>query len=427
MEKLIQFLQDKPVLIISENQNTKVSLKKIFSELGIKSQSILDAETFISAEKLIQDNESHFLVLDYELEGDNTRNLIELYKAKNPNSLNNILALLCVEESDNFKIDIKEYDIDLHFIAPFTFNDFKESFQEAIETKSQIGLFERALFEMQDAIAEEDFDKVENFLTKFEEKHIDDARFKLFRARYKYKIGLFEKAMEILSEIVAEDDKHYRASVMLYDIYIEMNEFDKAKTIINTYMQYYPLHASRIESYIKTCLMTKSYDDIINFGIKTQVHGGLGEKCYRAIAAGMIIASNQVKSINKDLTFSAAQKAIKLSQFTPNLIGSLRIMIDIGQGEEVRRIIEGLESYQVNDQIRVLEYKAMQLNESDKNVYLKGIELIQAGVIDFDVYDIMIKTAIKVGRKKASIEEAIEDASKHFPEKESYFYSILTT
>lgn len=427
MEKIIQFLQDKPILIITENQNTKVSLKKIFSDIGVPSQMIFDAETFISAEKLIQDHESHFIVLDYELDGEISRSLIEMYQTKNSNSLNNILAILCLEESDNFKIDIKEYDVDLSFIAPFTFNDFKQSFQEAIEAKSQIGLFERALFEMQDAIQNEEFDKIENFLSKFEEKHIDDPRFKLFRAKYKYKIGLFEKAIEILDEIVQEDSAHYRASVMLFDIYIELNEYEKAKTIIQTYLEHYPLHASRVESYIKTSLMTKSYDDIINFGLKMDAFNGLGEKCYRAIAAGMIIAANQVKMINNELSKNAALKAIKLSQFTPNLIGALRVLLDLSQAEEVRRIIEGLESYQINDNIKVLEYRAMQLSESDKNVYLKGIELIQSGLIDFDVYDIMIKTAIKVGRKKASIEEAIEDASKHFPEKESYFYSILTT
>lgn len=427
MEKLNQFLQNKPVLIISENQNTKVSLKKIFSELGLNAQQVLDAETFISAEKLIQDHESHFLVLDYELEGDNTRNLIEQYKQKNPNHLNNVLALLSFEDSNNFKIDLVEYDIDLSFIAPFTFNEFQDSFQEAVEVKSQIGLFERALFEMQDAIDKEDFDRIESFLTKFEDKHIDDARFKLFRAKYKYKIGMFDLAIEILNEIVASDNSHYKASCMLFDIYIEMNEYEKALELMKAYLTHHPIHPKRIEPYIKSSLMSKAYDEIINFGLEVKAFDGLGEKNYRAIAAGMIIASNQVKQINKDLTIKAAQKAIKLSQFTPNLIGGLRVLIDVDECSSARTIIEGLENYQMSDQIKVLEYKAICKQESDKNVYLKGIELIQNGIIDFDVYDIMIKTAVKVGRKKSSIEEAIEDASKHFPEKESYFYSILAT
>lgn len=427
MEKLIQFLSAKPVLIIIENQNTKVSLKKIFSELGVPTQQILDAETFISAEKIIHDHESHFIILDYELEGDNTRNLIEQYQAKNTNHLNNVIALLNAGDTDNFKIDVLEYNIDLKFIAPFTFNEFKNSFQEAIEAKSQIGLFERALFEMQDAIESEDFDRIEKFLEKFEEKHIDDSRFQLFRAKYKYKIGLFDLAIELLSDIVNKEPDHYKASSMLFDIYIEMNEYTKALNLIKQYSKHHPIHPNRIEPYIKSALMSKAYDEILNFGMMVKAFDGLGEKTYRAIAAGMIIAANQIKNSNRGLSIKAAEKAIKLSQFSPNLIGGLRILIDVDECDTARNIIEGLEGYQVSDQVRVLEYKALCKQESDKNVYLKGIELIQDGLIDFDVYDIMIKTAIKVGRKKALIEEAIEDASKHFPEKESYFYSILAT
>lgn len=425
MESLVKFINDSNVLIITNNQKTKMSLKKIFTEYGIPSSKVLSSESIESGENLILENDANFLILDASINDVSTRNLIDAYISKKPIALSRIICLMGNANSEELKLEKLEYDYDHLFIAPFTYNAFKNNIEKLIESKKKIGEFEKILFKMNLKLQEEDFDMVAEFIQKFDGKGITDTRFELFRANYNFKIGLFEEAISIFQGVLAQEPDNYKACTKLFDVYMDLSEYDKAHALAQEYMQFYAFHPKRIDKYIKCTLISKNYDELLTYGFKIEPYGSLGESTYKALAAGMIIAANELSSHNSELAKEAAEKALKFSSFKPNIYAALNVMIKCKDSAFVRRYIEALEEHEIDNQIKVLELRAIDLEESPKNIYTKGMDLIQNGVVDFSVYDIIIRSAIKIGRTKESIQEQVEDATKHFPDKKDYFVGFL--
>jgi len=425
LEEIKKFIGDGSILLLTNGQNTKVSLKKIFAEYGIKPAQIINAENFESAKHAIEEKPSKLILIDYIMDEKCTRDLISLYKENNQKELDSIICFLSIEDSEMLNVDMHEYDCDYLFKAPFTYNEFDETLKGLILSKLNMGSFEKSLCELSTNLKNEDFDIVEEFVKKFEDKGIKELKFQYLRASFYNRIGLFDKAIEILEDLLNESPEDYKINMLLFDIYCDLSEYEKAFNLSQIYLFSYPFHPKRIENYIKCALVTKSYQSILSYGLKIDPLSELGESTFKAIAAGMIIAANELISLNKEMAIEAAEKALKFSAFNPNIVGALNVLLRCGQSAKVRLYIEALESFQVNNLLKVIEYKAIEMEESDKNTYLKGIELVQMGIIDFSVFDIMIRSAIKVGRKKESIQEAIEDATKHFPEKKDYLYGLI--
>jgi response regulator of citrate/malate metabolism len=425
LESLVKFIKDSNVLIITNNQNTKMSLKKIFTEYGIASARVLSAEGIEAGERLIAENESNFLILDAEINEKSTRDLIEVYIQKNPIILNRIICLMGADDSEHLKLEKLEYDYDHLFIAPFTYNNFKTTIEKLVKSKTKMGEFEKVLYQMNMKLEEEEFELVKEFLDKFDDKGITDPRFELFRAKYFFKIGLFEEAVKTLESVLEAVPDNYKAHTKLFDIYMDLSEFKKAHALAQEYLKYYAFHPKRIDKYIKCTLISKQYQELLAYGLKIEPYGSIGESAYKALGAGMIIAANELAGIDPTLAVQAAEKALKFSDFKPNIYAALNVMIKCKNSSFVRRYIEALEEHEIDNQIKILELRAIDLEESPKNIYTKGMDLLQNGVVDFSVYDIIIRCAIKIGRKKESIQEQVEDATKHFPDKKDYFSEFL--
>jgi DNA-binding response OmpR family regulator len=426
LEKIQKFLGDTGVLIISANQNTKTSLKKIFTEYGVASTKVYSAENVENAHTLIEHSQAKLIILDAQLNGKSTRDLIEGFVQKNPLPLNRVICLMDNEDSEIFKLEKLEYEYDHLFVAPFTYNAFKNNIEKIIISKTKIGEFEKTLLKMKLKLEAEDFDTVTEFIQKFDDKGIDDSRFELFRATYKYKVGLFEESIKILDEIIAKEPDNYKALTKLFDIYMELNEYDKAHDLSVKYLEHYAFHPKRIEPYIKCTLISKNYNEVLSYGLKVEPFMGLGEKTYNALAAGMIIASNQLSEHNPELSIEAATRALKFSDFKANKVAALNVLVKCKESAMVRRYIEELEEHERDNQIKIVELRALDLDESPKNIYAKSLELIQEGIVDFSVYDICIRAALNIGRKRESIMEQVEDASNHFPERKEYFASFVS-
>lgn len=423
------FLSRKHIFLVTSNKLDRTSWKKAFNELGVHPEMIHSYENYRDASKALEEIKPKILLVATELKDKRPDEFLELYRSMNLNRAEDLCYLVSDEEDPLGNNLCLDYQLDGLIQKPYTANDLNQKIKNALDTKAAFTGFEKAKYKAYENLALKNFEKVEAFLRVCEQKgSVDAPDVRIIEGLMKLEKGETSEGVATLLEVGEGNSLDYLLKKRLFENLVELKRFSEAFEQAQILIEKYYLSTDYLQSFIKTSILSENYDAILDFS-RTANPDDLKERgVANFLAAGLVLSSNQLFSKDREKAIEANVSAIRFSFNKNNIIEqALGNLCDLKEFELVGELIEEMEEQEeLENVVSVPRYRASALSgESPDKIFKNGVDLTSKGVRDFYVYEILLESAVKLGRKKEYLTELAEDAGKYHPGKQGYFNSLI--
>ncbi|MEX1098812.1 MAG: hypothetical protein WEB87_00215 [Bacteriovoracaceae bacterium] len=428
------FIQNSMFFIVTDSKLDRSSWKKALNDLGAKPAQLILLESFEQALEKLSGLIPSALIVNYEIKEQRADELLEAFRNAFPNRAES-LCILMSEDSGSFcRLAALEHFVDGVVKKPFTGKDLNAKLESLIKEKTGLSKFEIAKHKAFENLQNEEYEKVAAFCDKAQKRNSKDQQLQFLKAQCLKRQGSFEEALALYRQALDNQlnnqvgQFHYHALSSLFELLVATENYDEAFARIEEFMERFPLHPNKLQSYVKASIMTKNYQAIVDYA-KGAHHFALVNKPFgQKLAAALAICAKSLAQTNSGLAVEANVKAIKLGREKKRVVEmGLKNLLELRQFELVNDLVEELwEEKELAEILSVAQYRALEeIEENPSTIFKAGMDLTNKGLHDFYIYDLLIKSAVKVGRKKEYIMEMADNACKHHPGKKAYFKSLV--
>ncbi len=427
VEAIKKFLADKKVLVVDEKKTTRTTLKKIFTEFGVKVQHIFIADNNSDAVEIINDLKIDIVFADYQVGNEEGIDLLSTHMAIFPNRQRAIFTLISGPNSIASSSLILDTEADDYIAEPFTSKSISESFLKILERKITSSPFLNAYHKTKELIYLNEFETARKIIEPLKQgnNHLDEVYYlegKIFLAEENTQeaIKLFEMALQ-------ENESHYLSLKTLAEEYSKLKKWKDAYTHTIKMLNHYPINPANLPELIRLSIANQQYEDLVKYAeffSKLEVQS----PCIKTnIAASLVICSRYfLKNKERDKGVKTLLEAVKHSSGKLAILE--KIILLLIEFEEVKLAYDILNQFDSvhgeNPSYRNLEIQIDYCNRDIQSVLKKGIPLAESGVANIDVYEVVILSSIKAQRKANSIMHLIDKAIAKFPESSKHFQSM---
>lgn len=426
-KKLKEFLSQALIYLVTDNKLDRMSWKKAFVGFGVRPEQIVFFERFDRAMQAVQERPPMVLITAYEIKEEKAYSLLEGFREARPNSAESLSLVVTELETQLLRLSQFELELDGVLIKPYNAQELDQKLTAILTKKSLLSADERKIGRALEALARGELDKVESFLGAASSKMEDLISFKILKGRYLRKNNMGKDAISVYEEATLGGD-NYQAFAGLFDLLVEENMHQRAFEAASDLIAAFSLHPNRISNYAKICILTSHYHSFVEFAQKASEEGISEQELAWQLAAGLAICAKSIGIADKKVAVQASVKAVRLGKEKRQIVEqALKNLLDLGEHKLVEDLIRDLgEIEDLEDTIAVAEYRVLEANGGAPFlVFQKGMELTNKGVHDFHVYELLLKSAKQAGRKADFMEEMLDTASKHYPEKREYLKSLI--
>lgn len=425
-KKLAENLSKTRIYLVSDNKLDRMSWKRVLNELGSSPDKIEFFETFPKAISAIEQTAPGILMCTYEIKEELADDCLATFRKHAKGVEEDLCILVGDEGGPSFTLSAMEYEADIQLIKPYTAADIESQVKVTLEKKYSLAIEDKqklkaiGKFRMEQEPEGIDINALQNH-------EPSSLLSKTFKAEVLYSQGQKNEAFELYEE-VADEDFSYQTLVRLFDIFVKESMPEKAFDVADMILLSYPLHHSRISNYFKVCILTSNYHSFVDYAKSVEEAGVNNPELTLQLAAGLAVCGKSIGITDPPVALDASVTAIRMGKAKIQIVDrGLRTLLELKEFALVKELIVELSEYEeLSDTLAIAEYRTLE-SEGDEPfmVLQRGIDLTNKGLHDFHVYEMILKSAKKAGRKKEFVLELAENASKHYPEKSQYFKSLI--
>lgn len=425
------YFASKKVLLIDPQKSLRSTFKRVLRELGAELSAIEITEADIElAQNLIRGQRFEIVFCPTLVRNLSAIDFHKIHQETIPNALERAFFIVSPQNSVSNATLVLDHQLDGCITEPFTAIGIRKSIEESLKNKCKPSAFASA-WEILKANIENDPKsvKLEDFDALDTLEGAKDEKISLLKGIFYLKNASPREALPFLEEAHALDPKSYRPLQLLSSTYSQLKMWVEAYDTRKFMLQNYPLNPEIIPELIKLSVVNEKFDDIFEY---LKIFEKLEEKnpqLEKYIAAGLTLCGKfLLQKGDKERGVSAMQKAVKLSNGQIEVIKTASTqLLERGLFAASMDIIDEFkEVHKDNPEFRIVQMQILaQSPKTLAQAFKTGLELIAQGHKRQEVYENVIKLAVKLKRKPEFIEDLVFDAAKLFPEQSEYFQKLV--
>lgn len=407
-------LKTKKILLVSSQTSHRSGIRKSLCDVGADNALIEVAADFSQAQEKLAVQSFHILITEDEIGPHNQGiDLLALHEKNMPSTRDRIFLLMTSNPSPFVIADFTLKGGDILLNKPFTRDTFIKAIEKTLKEKSNVTLEEGLLFNIQDALRENNITLAKQKLEEF--PNPEDSLACQARALIAEFEDDIELAYENLQKVVAEKIQ-FKALAALIRTGTSTRKFKELLKFVEIWLQDYPIHHESLPDITKVIIVNSHYkllDRLYNVFTQYKVEDHFAKL---PLAAGFVMAStHHFNHGNRELTRFYALKGIDYSSGKFEILSrAMDVLVRSGFKEEAEKayLETPFEIKEVKDQIEDLKLKEI-IYPKDK--LLKDcFRLLSKKVVDPDLYDLSIKCMREAGKDP---EELLYQARRLFPQR----------
>jgi CheY-like chemotaxis protein len=424
---LSEYISQARVLIVDHSASSRPVLRRMLSELGVKTANVHVAESYEEAVRLLEANQPSVVFADYAI---GSRTALELYREfarLAPDRLRSAFVVISGDNSPAAVTAIADADVDAVFVRPLNIKDLQEKTLETLALKAQptpyLKMLEagRRFFEG---------GKPEQALHAFGgAQRLDPKPAKacyLEGAAFKA-MGDADAAFFSFKRGLEHDPRHYRCLVAVFELLIEQGRHAEAYGAGIAILDHYPLNPRRIPEMIRLCIVNQKFAEVLRFAETALELNLTDENLSKYVTAGLFICGKHLlKGGRKDEALQVLRRTESLSRARPKIVSEIIATLYAagmaGEAEEMlkRAPAEAAQSHEVR--LAILEQ--LHAKGIDQKAFLMSRELVHDGAATARLFEIALAQAKGLGRPDAVIQDLLDRATKAFPENREHYEQI---
>lgn len=317
-----EFILSSNVFLAGLKSTSKNSVRKYFTDLGLKSHNVETSNNIAEAIAPITEKLFKIVFIDDDAEDiKDFDSVLEVVHSKSPKKDNRLLVLLANKENQAIIDEFYAKGGDLHIQKPYTM----EAFQKAIESYFTEIKNEKKEEKKRVKKEKELTKKAQSAYKSFKEE------FDIQKSEYDEKFqGACEEFLESLESQVDEN-----ALSNILNTGLEFKNYEALHLFVKAWIQIFPIQDEDVADVTRVLIYNKNFNLMNSISPKEQ-------NAKVALGAGMVVAAmasqHESKNIN-DTVVSFIKKGLELSDYK-NIITfkSLEILISLGAIEVATEI-----------------------------------------------------------------------------------------
>lgn len=416
-EAIKSFFEGKQVLIIDPTRKLRTLLKKMLVESGVSLNQMTFSEEFQESSKLIQEGRAQIVFSSMLIQNQSVSELVHTHVAANPDRSQALFFLIVDQNSMLAERLFRSLKVDGLFSPPLNgasvIDVFKKSVSNKIEATSESIQFYAALA----SYFSEQYEEAEELLSSIPNSSNSNI-YALLGDCYHKRHNL-EAAKDAYVKALGLDSINYIALEGLSQIYQEEKKMNDAYDLKKRFVSFYQVDQSSYPDLIRLSLSVGALDDVITYGEKYFEFEERTPDIQRSVAAGLAAVGKVIIRNDPMRGRDVLKKAALLGMSQPAIIEStLTSLVDnkhFSLAEEILNEAITMTPHHPGLQIVRLQLFA-RAPDTPEQVLVKARELMSRGVKSPEIYRIMIKTTMELGKKGTFLEDLIFEASRDYPE-----------
>ncbi len=426
---IVDFLANQKVLIVDAFSASRNTLRKIMTELGVKSANLEITDSFGDAEPKLLGIQPTFVMADYVFNKKSAFELFEITKSQFPNRLDTIFIVTADAETPLLLNRIEDEEIDGLFARPFTYASLQRRVIEIIRSKLTPSPYYRTLC---DGRARMTLGKIEEAMLEFVKARNLDPNPVLAWCHEGYarlKLKHIEAAELCFKESLKLEPKNYKGLAGLLECYLVRQKFEDAYNVSRCIVAEHAVRPRRLPGLIRAAVMCGRFDDVLQFYDFYMKLDEVDDTLINSISAGLLVCSKyQMKRGDQAAAAITLRKAmIACKGKAIYLKEILASMILNGMSDEIVSVLASAPNEVKNsEEIRMAELNyQIQAGTSPGRLVEMAMDIIKSGIRNTKLYEVIISGSIKMKRRPQIIEEIVNEACKAFPEHAKTFKGYL--
>ncbi len=426
-QPIVAYLATRKALLLDSIGSSRPVIRRLLSSCGVKTANIDVAENFKEAVEKIEKTSPHILFSEYLYEGSSGMDLCELQKKQYPLSFDRVFMTMSEKNSPSIASRVAEEDGDSLLIRPFNYNMLEERFLEVVKAKITPTPAQKAAEQAKALIETEKFEEAEAILGKVcaapNAPSIAHSYMGLLKRRQK----LFDDAVAAFEMGLQVDPKSYRCLMGLFDLRMEQKEFSHAYELGRVCWKEHPLSPTRVQDLIVVSVFNRKFSEVLGYYDFFVQLNEPDSVLQTYLSAGLVVYGKyMLRQSNKDEAVGAFKKAQQVCNQKPIILREIiSSMAVAGLAAEVDSML-ALIPNDIKDgpemSVAILE-QTNTVGPADKGLQA-ALGLLQKNVKEWRVFEIAIERSIEIKRKRGSIEELIDEATRLFPDRKEFLDSL---
>ncbi|EQC50632.1 lipopolysaccharide assembly protein LapB [Bacteriovorax sp. DB6_IX] len=429
-EKLLAKLEAKfgkfRILIVSSNKTMKSTFKRAFTALNFKMANIAVAEDYSEACKIIKEDAPHILVTSLYLKDDKTAmDLFAIHREYFPTSLKNFFFVTTEIEEHYISSLEHEYEFDALLQGQFSFQQYVQTFSKTLEKKLNPTKSDVLVAKVKEQIRAKEYDKGLAMIAASEDLQINEIDKLNLEADIYFKKNEPQEALKRYREVLNFDARNFNALVNTISINFSDKNYGVAYEYTQKFLENFSAPPNYLPIILKVLLFNKEYFKIIKLCKEYDQDDRIDLHVKLNIAAALALCGKSLITSNLDVATEAFERAISISGGQSFNILQMVVTSLLAKSELHEKAVGFVEKYRANfikmNQFIALEYDVMAPRRSAQENISEGMQLINQNVKSYKIYETIITSSVKTGRRKEVIEDLVFEACKEFPDYSEQF------
>ena len=413
-----KYLVNKKILVVDPSASARSGIFKVFNELGAKTQQIILANNYVTAEEEIKKQKPDIVIAEYDLGKACGLELLQQQRATNPDSKKTLFLLLTGNTSQSAVARSAEEDIDAYVLKPFTPEVLRRTIMTTALAKVRPPAYNVKIDEAKALLAESKLDEAEKTLNEAVTMDPKPSLALYYLGQVKFLRELADQAEGSYKTGLSFNKIHYKCLVGLFDLLMSAKKHNEAYEVVKRVSQYFPANPKRLAEVLRLAIMNQKYEDVEKY---YSVFCNIDERSdilIRYVCAALVVCGKYyLQTNNRTRAFELFQKAAVTSAGRTGILKEIvQSLVDFSLSKEA---VEFLGRFppeaQSTPEYCLLKFRVTDLNGMPSPVIAMGKELIAKGMVDEDLYEIMIRRA-RQANSASLVENLLYEAAAKFPD-----------
>lgn len=421
------YLKGNTVFVVDSSGVSRARLSSILVELGAKASMIKTFGSFDQAEHHYKELKPKIVFSDYKIGARSGLDLFESMAAsKLVNANDSLFVMITSNSSQSVVARAAEEDVDAFILKPYTIQTVKQIFIKTALDKLFPSEYMQLIAKGKDLLLAGAYDQS---IEVFEQAKVLTESPTLacfYHGQALYMMDAMGEAEGIYKSGLEHNKIHYKCLVGLYDLMMEKNLHEEAYDIVRMIAEYFPANPKRLAQIIHLAIITKNYSDIeeyynffVDFNYRT-------EELINYICASLLICGKYYLQMNyTDRAFTLFEKASITAQgHTKFLRILMEYLTEFKHHDRYNSVIRRFDndSFHTPD-FKLADFLTKHLNMKPVKIVKQCNDFIREGIHSSSLHYLLIENNKKLGRVEDA-ENAFQEALERWPEKTSTFYRL---
>jgi DNA-binding NarL/FixJ family response regulator len=421
-----KYVETRKVLIADASSSARSGIYRVIADMGAPPTQIFLANNYHSAIEEMKLRKPHIVIAEYDFGSSCGLELLQSQRANNPESKDCLFILITGNTSQSTVARAAEEDVDAFVLKPFTPDVLRKTILSVALAKISPPPYVLTINEGKALLEAQDLDAAEE---KFKTATTLDPRPSLAY----YYLGQVKFLREILNEAQGDYDTglnynkiHYKCMVGLYDIFMKTQQHDRAYDVVKKISQYFPANPKRLSEVLRLAIMNKKYEDVEKY---YQIFCNIDERSELLInyicAALVVCGKYYLQTRNRSRALELFQKAGATSAGRTKILREIvQALLDHRLATEATQFLARfpVETH-TSSEYQILDFLIANQISTISSILTKGRDLLQKGVKDERVYEVMIARYIE-GKLFSAADDLLSDAIAKFPDSKEKFEKL---